>query len=57
MWNLKKEYKQTYLQNRNRVTDIENKAMVWGRGDKLDDWVGPRHTVTHIIGNWQEPII
>ena len=37
MWNLKKEYKQTYLQNRNRVTDIENKAMVWGRGDKLDD--------------------
>ena len=57
MWNLKKEYKQTYLQNRNRVTDIENKAMVWGGGDKLDDWVGPRHTITHIIGNWQEPII
>ena len=37
MWNLKKEYKQTYLQNRNRVTDIENKATVWGGGDKLDD--------------------
>ena len=28
MWNLKKGYKWTYLQNRNRVTDIENKFMV-----------------------------
>ena len=27
-WNLKKWYKWTYLQNRNRVTDIENKFMV-----------------------------
>ena len=39
MWNLKKGYKWTYLQNRNRPTDIENKLMVtkgerWGR-DKL----------------------
>ena len=25
MWNLKKWYKWTYLQNRNRLTDIENK--------------------------------
>ena len=25
MWNLKKRYKWTYLQNRNRLTDIENK--------------------------------
>ena len=27
MWNLKKKkkYKRTYLQNRNRLTDIENK--------------------------------
>ena len=40
MWNLKK-YKLTYLQNRNRLTDIENKIMgtkgesvFWG-GDKL----------------------
>ena len=35
MWNLKKGYKWTYLQNRNRVTDVENKLMVtqgWGRG-------------------------
>ena len=28
IWNLKRnEYKQTYLQNRNRLTDIENKLM------------------------------
>ena len=35
MWNLKKWQKWTYLQNRNRLTDIENKFMVtkgerWG---------------------------
>ena len=35
MWSLKKWYKWTYLQNRNRLTDIENKLMVtkgerWG---------------------------
>ena len=28
MWNLKKWYKWTYKQNRNRVTDVENKLMV-----------------------------
>ena len=28
MWNLEKWYKQTYLQNRNRLTDIENKHIV-----------------------------
>ena len=28
MWNLKKWYKKTYLQNRNRVTDVKNKLMV-----------------------------
>ena len=28
MWNLKKWYKWTYLQNRNRPTDIGNKFMV-----------------------------
>ena len=30
MWDLKKGYKWTYLQNQNRVTDIENKLMVTG---------------------------
>ena len=28
MWNLKKLYKGTYLQDRNRLTDIENKLRV-----------------------------
>ena len=28
MWNLKKWYKWTYLQNRNRSTDVENKLRV-----------------------------
>ena len=28
MWNLDKLYKWTYLENRNRPTDIENKPMV-----------------------------
>ena len=41
MWNLKQWYKWTYLQNRNWVTNVENKLMVTmgeaGR-DKLGDW-------------------
>ena len=28
IWNMKKRYKWTYLQNRNRLTDIENKLTV-----------------------------
>ena len=41
MWNLKNWYKWTYLQNRNRLTDTENKFMVTERGrgrDKLGIW-------------------
>ena len=35
MWNLKKWHKWTYLQNRNRLTDIENKLMVTkGKGEE-----------------------
>ena len=34
MWNLKKWYQWTYLQNRNRHTDIENKLMVI-KGERL----------------------
>ena len=35
MWNLKKKwYKWIYLQNRNRVTDVENKLMVTSRGSR-----------------------
>ena len=32
MWNLEKWYRRTYLQSRNRVTDVENKPMVTNRG-------------------------
>ena len=40
MWNLKKGFKRTYLQNKSRFTDFENKFMVtkgdrWGQG-----WTG-----------------
>ena len=28
MWNRKKWYKLTYLQNKNKLTDLENKLMV-----------------------------
>ena len=44
MKNLKEGYKSTYLQDRNRLADLENKLMVtkgerWGGGrDKLGDW-------------------
>ena len=38
MWNLEKWYRLTYLQSRNRVTDIENKRMdtKGGRGGGMD---------------------
>ena len=38
LWNLKQWYKETYLQNRNRLTDVENKLMVTkgqSGGDKV----------------------
>ena len=41
MWNLKRGYKWTYLQNRDRVADVENKLMVtrgYGGEDILEDW-------------------
>ena len=31
MWDLKKRYKWIYLQNKNRLTDIENKLMAYQR--------------------------
>ena len=38
MWNLKKWYKWTYLQNRDRVTDVENKLMVTGGKGEVINW-------------------
>ena len=40
IWNLKEGYKWTYLQNRNRVTDVEKKTYGYqgvGVGNKLED--------------------
>ena len=56
MWNLNKWYKWTYLQNRNRVTDVENKLMVYqgekGRGrDKSGNWDWHIHTTIYKIDN------
>ena len=54
MWNLKKWYKWTYLQNRNRVIDVENKLMVTrgeGERDKLGDWDWHIHATIYKIGN------
>ena len=52
MWNLKKGYKWTYLQNRNRLTDFENKLLVtkgerWWEGI---DWVWDWHMHTLVCG-------
>ena len=54
MWSLKKWYKLTYVENRNRVTDVENKFMVTrGKGgrDKLGDWDGHIHTTIYKMDN------
>ena len=51
----KKKYKWTYLQNRNRVTDVENKFMVTGEvgggRDKSGAWDELTHTAIHKIDN------
>ena len=57
MWNLKekKKYKWTYIKNRNRPTDIENRLMVTkgGKGgrEKLGDWDWHIHPTTYKIDN------
>ena len=49
--NLKKRYKWTYLQNRYRLTDLENGFMVSGERvvgrDRLGVWDWHVHTITH----------
>ena len=47
MWNLKQGYKWTCQQNRNRVTDVENKLIVTeGKGE---DWDWYRHTTIYSV--------
>ena len=64
MWNLIKEkrYKWTYLQNRNRLTDTENKLSSYQRGkvegrDKPGAWDEHTHTTVSKINNLQGPAI
>ena len=54
MWNVKKRYKWTYLQNRNRLIDIENKLMVtkgesWGGGEGKIRNLGLTYTYYYIL--------
>ena len=55
MWNLKIRYKWTYLQNTNRITDVENKLMATkgerGVRNELGDWDWHIHTTIYKIGN------
>ena len=54
MWNLKKWYQWTYLQSRNRVTDVENKLTVTKGergGDKLGEWDWHIYTTIYKIDN------
>ena len=54
MWNLEKDYKWTYLQKRNLVSELENKLMViggQGRGDKLEGWDGHVHITMYKTDN------
>ena len=61
MWNLKKWYKWTYLQNRNRLTDLENELIVTKRGrqgrdsEAVWDWVV--HTAIFKTDNQQGPTV
>ena len=51
MWKLKKWYKWTYLQNRKRVTDVENKpmitSMIRGNSGGGTNWETGIDTYTH----------
>ena len=51
----KKEMTQTNLQNRKRLTDLENKLMVVGGKDSLGVWDGHVHTAIFKIDNQQGP--
>ena len=60
MWNLKKQYKWTYLQNRNRLADLEKKLVVdlGGQEDgegQLGVWDGHVHTAVFKMDNLQGP--
>ena len=49
MWNLEEWYRRSYLQNRSRDTDVENKRMDTkgerGGWEELGDWDSHIHTI------------
>ena len=54
MWNLEKSYRRTYLQSRNRDTDVENKLMNTRGGkeggwDEFGDWDSHTYTTMYKI--------
>ena len=55
MWNLKNGYKWTYLQNRNRPEDFENKIMVtkWDRW-WVEGWTGGLGSTYAHCGIWSD---
>ena len=56
MGNLKKWYKGTYLQNRNRLTDIENKLMVTKGEGQEDLGLADTHYYILSLDKQQGPI-
>ena len=53
MWNLMKEYKRTYLQNRNKFTDFE-KFTVTKRDRSGEGWTGGWGLAYPHCGIWNE---
>ena len=59
MWNLNTRYKGSYLQNKNGLTDIENKLMVTKGGERAgrDKFGINRYTLLYIKGTQQRPSV
>ena len=54
MWNLKKGYKWTYLHNRNRLTDVEDKFMAIKGGRLGGRWTGGLGLADAHCGIWND---
>ena len=59
MQNLKKMIQMNFLQNRNRLTDLENKLIVTRLGgrDRLGDWDWHVHTAIFKTDNQEGPMV